>query len=367
MSDLASAVRAALSEPLHVAQVLGLTDGMVREGRRVSVRCPAHGERTASCSLSVGPDGTLRVKCFGCNLAGNVYFLIAAVEGLDVRRDFRAVLARAAQLAGLTAEDAGRRSERPRAPGPPPVPYPPSAEVRALWNACGPVEFDAEAAAWAARRALPVRALRGLARVIRRGLVLPPWAGKRHGVTRELEPWTVTGHRVLVPVYDATGRCRSVRAIRIGDGDTPKRLPPGGFRASELLLANALGRGLLAQTNAGGPLVIVEGEPDFLSAAARAGAPAIWGFLSGCWSAAFASRVPSGARVVVWTHNDAARVVHGVSQPGAGHRYAETIAASLRDRCDVRRGRLPEGVDLNDLLRKGAFPDLLAGDAFGGG
>ena len=49
-----------------------------------------------------------------------------------------------------------------------------------------------------------------IARVIAKGAKLPRWAAYS-----EHRPWTVTGHRLLLPVYDASGVMRSVRAWRV--------------------------------------------------------------------------------------------------------------------------------------------------------
>ncbi len=74
-------------------------------------------------------------------------------------------------------------------------------------------------------------------------------------------------------------------------------------------------------------LVICEGVPDFLTWATRWGdaaetAPAVIGIISGSWTTEVAARVPAGTRVAVRTHGDR-----------AGAKYAQQIAATLRDRC----------------------------------
>lgn len=102
--DHAATLRRELADPRAVCQALGLLGGrrgvdFILQATGVTVTCPIHG----GCSLSVtrGKAGDLRIKCFGpCELAGDVLSLVAAVRGLDVRRDFRAVLREAAELAG---------------------------------------------------------------------------------------------------------------------------------------------------------------------------------------------------------------------------------------------------------------------------
>lgn len=98
-----AAVRAALAEPRAVARALGLEDGARREGAGgLVVRCPVHGDRSPSLSLQVR-GGTLSARCWVCGQGGDLLWLVAAVERLDVRRDFVEVLRRAAELAGGAA------------------------------------------------------------------------------------------------------------------------------------------------------------------------------------------------------------------------------------------------------------------------
>lgn len=116
------AIRAALSDPQAVARALGLEKGARRGGGGIAVRCPVHRERSApSMSLRSCGDGTLSAVCHQCGWRGDVLSLVAAVEGLDVRRDFGRVLERAAELAGgfvraTVQENAMVRPEAPRLP-----------------------------------------------------------------------------------------------------------------------------------------------------------------------------------------------------------------------------------------------------------
>ncbi|MDP6935163.1 MAG: hypothetical protein QGG40_19745 [Myxococcota bacterium] len=106
-----------------------------------------------------------------------------------------------------------------------------------------------------------------------------------------------------------------------------------------MVLANALGRQLLT-TGAlpywwpdAEPLVVVisEGEPDYLTWSTSRGdgalaTLAVFGVYSGAWCSEVADRVPTGARVVVRSHDDR-----------AGNEYAGRIAATFGSRCTVRR------------------------------
>ncbi len=111
--DQARDVREALSDPWAVIRALGLDKGAQRQAGGALVCCPAHGDRTPSCSVTRGPDRTVRVRCFGCDLAGDVFVLVAAVRGLDVHRDFPSVLREAAELANVDVTDQRRAGLEP--------------------------------------------------------------------------------------------------------------------------------------------------------------------------------------------------------------------------------------------------------------
>lgn len=318
------AIRAALADPAHVAEALGLERSRTE---RYKWRCPRHGG--TSLSLRRGRDGTLQARCFGCDLAGDVFTLVAEAEGLDARRAFRRVLARAGELAGIHVD--ATRTERPAYRGPvriaraaPPGPertYPALDEVADLWERGIAPDDDAEARAMLAQRGLAVGP--DLARVLPLDAMLPPWAcfGGR--------PWTSTGHRLIVPVYDAAGTMRSVRAWRVCEGGSPKRLPPTGHKAAGLVLACEFAVAMFRGTFAPRRVLIVEGEPDFLTRATKrteGGVVARIGVGAGWWTAAHAARVPDGATVIVRTHRDP-----------AGDHYAAEVARTLAGRCTIVR------------------------------
>jgi hypothetical protein len=353
------AVKAALRDPADLCRRLGLLEGAKRQGGGLLVRCPAHGDRNPSCSITRGPDGTLRVRCFGCDFSGDALSLVAAVEGLNVARDFRRVLETAASIAGVTieAQAAPANTSPPRAPreAPPPPPPrtpPPVDEVLALWNACAPCAKEPDVAAWLSSRGIDVDAVDryGLARALPAGLALPSWASYR-GEAATSRPWTALGYRAIFPLYDESGQLASVRArlVLAADHDGPKSLPPVGYSTRGLVLACPLAVFVLQiaawrasgdhasaeHTGDGFPwyadrrVVLSEGEPDFLTWAARGEGARPFAVLglpgSGAWSDELAERIPTGCTVIVRTDDD-----------DAGDRYAEQIAASLRGRCEVR-------------------------------
>jgi len=339
--DHAADLRRALIDPRWLCEALGLLTGYkpVRQGKGVTIRCPAHGDRSPSCSVTLGPDRTIRVRCFACDFAGDALTLIAIARGLDPRRDFRKVLEEAADLTGIALDPGAKpRPARPQrsallAPPDPPA-YPLVAEVLTVWRQSTPVSEDKQACDYLHSRAIDPDTvdLFGLARALPREAEVPKWA--RCGL-----PWPLSGHRLLVPMFDADGAMRGIRARSLGpSGQGPKGAAPAGFSTVGLVMADAVGRVVLATGKTPGwfesealDVVITEGEPDFLTWAsaisdANRRPPAVLGVVASAWSSAIAARLPDGARVAIRTHRDP-----------AGEKYALQIQKTLGLRCSVHR------------------------------
>lgn len=329
VTDHAREIRLALKEPTGLCSALGLMKGATRQAGGVIVCCPAHADRTPSCSVRIGPDGTIAVKCHGCGFSGDALSLIAKVHGFSVKGQFKEVLLAAAELAGLhTVLDElnghkpyEKRDLPPPAQLPPERVYPPISEVAALWAGCGPVTKDAAATRHLAERKLnPSEVERfDLARVITNQR-LPHWASYQSG------SWRSSGHRMIVPVYDSEGDMRSVRAWRIEGDAQAKRLPPSGCKATGLVMANARAAALLRAAGAPCRVLCVEGEPDYVTASIRWPWFPVFGLISGSWGPAFAERIPYGSEMVVATHHDP-----------AGDKYAEIVKTTLKSRALVIR------------------------------
>lgn len=338
----AEAVRSALDAlgPEGLLLRLGIGDQHLRrDGTGIRMPCPLHGGTNPNFSV-FSRGGRIGWKCWSeCDRSGDALGLVAEVRGIDRHHEFPALLAAAAEVAGVDPRSptptpdrrASRHAEQPLERT-----YPPENEVIALWRTCLPVAQDDEAATYLRSRlgdeAPALVDLFDLARVIPRDADLPRWARYR-GAAAASQPWWATGHRILVPAYAADGTMRSVRAWRICEG-SPKRLPPAGYRASGLVLACSLTRQVLCRGAApewwpaDTPLdiLICEGEPDFVGLAtwysdADATAPCVLGIISGSATEALASRIPPTARVTIVTHRDA-----------AGDRYADVISRLLRGR-----------------------------------
>lgn len=335
MTDHARDVRWGLTDPRKLCESLGLTKGAKRQSRGLLICCPVHGERNPSCSVTLGSDGTIRVKCFGCDFAGDALTIIAHMHGLSMgREDFGEVLAIGAELGGnlgLADEIRGKRERRARKPIPPPTPirepeYPDNAELLELWRGCGNPAADGRVARMLVGRGIDPSAVASqrLAGALLDSQDLPPWA-----VYGRLT-WRDSGHRLMLPAFDSAGNLRSVRAWRVTEGDSPKRLPPSGKKAAELVQANLLALGMLRRHVCPVRLWIVEGEPDYLTTATTFGSgDAVIGIGSGSWTKKFARRVPLGTRVYVSTHAD-----------DAGDRYAAQIIETLTERHSTWRWRM---------------------------
>ena len=331
----ATRVRANLRDPVALCGELGLLDGSQRQAGGVLIRCPAHMDNTPSCSVTLRDDKTIGVKCFGCNWGADAIGLVGMARGLTRYRD---QLEAAAAIAGVYLEDSSPQNHAPRAPlaiqpqrpqpEPEPVPsreYPPESEVLAMWNEARPVGTDVEAAMMLLRRKIDAGTIAddGQAKVLHISMRIPAWARFKGS------SWLDTGHRLILPVYDSKGALRSVRAWRVTDGDSPKRLPPSGHAAQGLVLANARARALLTaapgQQAPQRKIVMVEGEPDFLTWAAVTRSP-LFGIMSGGWTQAHAERIPFGSDVYIRTHRDQ-----------AGDKYAAEIAKTLKGIAVIHR------------------------------
>jgi len=97
--DDALRLRRELVDVRKLCAALGLMKGAKPQARGLLVICPWHAEKHASCSVTLGPDGTVRVRCFTCQASGDALALIARVRELDIKRQFLNVLAEAARIA----------------------------------------------------------------------------------------------------------------------------------------------------------------------------------------------------------------------------------------------------------------------------
>ena len=318
-----------------------------RYGRSSKICCLWHNENDPSCSVTIGNSGTLRFHCFACDESWDIFSAIAQREGLSAEDDFPKVLVRAAELVGRwDVVDAveGRevpREARPmpkREPQPKPEPeptYPPLDEISELLSACVRVDQEPSVWQWLHSRGIDSHdvAVRDLA------LAMPAQFIPEYQWSRfRGRSWGDLAHRLIMPVYGPSGSIMSVRAGRVENGSSPKRLPPSGYMISGLVMLDAMGReafkaGGWPSWNPNPPkFVVVEGEPDFLTMAIQTpinqGPPdrAVIGIFSGAWCDEIAAAIPDGATVIVATDKDA-----------TGDMYAMKIKESVEGRCEALR------------------------------
>ena len=91
-----------LNDPRALCASLGLKARF--QARGALVCCPTHDDRSPSCSVFLAKDETVAAKCHACGWSGDALGLIAAVHGLDARRDWRRVVDEAARLAPIVVQ-----------------------------------------------------------------------------------------------------------------------------------------------------------------------------------------------------------------------------------------------------------------------
>ena len=329
----------ALVDAREIARRYGIKLGTNGQVRCFNHRAHSNGDRNPS--MRIYADG---YHCFGCGASGDVISLVQELEQCTFKEALQRIggpLNISPNSGGSTVQLSGR----------PPIvknlkhrlrrdlrepsrrllkPYPPRAEVLALWEAMESPGDVPEVAAWLQSRDQTRGPLLVETEDQRLGLAIT----SRTPLPKWCEYWHEAGFRFVVPFYDAKGQLRSVqgRQIALPEPKDKSRWPTG-CGVHGLVMANPLGR-LMLQGDAGTELirkhglVIAEGIPDWLSwcVVERYGA-AVLGIIAGTWSQAFADRIPDGVRVVIATHSDA-----------AGERYLDSIVKTLRSR--YRRGEL---------------------------
>lgn len=320
----------------------------LRGGANLTGRCPFHDDRAPSLSVST-TKGVYR--CFGCGASGDA---IEAYRRLHDASFSDAVRALADQVGIILEEQPPQRRRYGRQPSrvryvPPPPTYPPEGQITALARYCGPVTEDGEVSEYLAYRGIDAAAVaaRRLAFALRSDApssVLPHHRPDDRGI----RSWTETHHRLVVPMFDASGIRRNVvaRSIEL----LPRRKTAASGTCAGLVFANEGGLRFLRGEPAALPpaddavdltwpirrgsalaarsIVIAEGEIDFLNVAAeRDDLAAVFGVRAGSWTQAHADRLPDGLHVVVATDDDE-----------AGDRYAESIVGSLAGR--IRSGAI---------------------------
>lgn len=284
----------------NILEVIGDSVALKRVGREHVGLCPIHDERTPSFYVN---EEKQVWNCHGCKAGGDLFDFVMQSQGVDFKQ--------AMELLGARAGINRQRIYTAPIRRPPPIKTdpvrPPKAEVDRLWESSRPVSESPEAIAWCSLRGLDWTILADrdeLARVIP-DTGLPEWAAMGN------QSWHESGHRMIVPMYDASGCLLSLHGRYTGAQPTDKKaLFARGFSPADLVMADGWGRLMLTGELRPRLVWICEGVPDFLTVSLYYGDAcedvAVLGVVSGSWTAEIAARVPDGARVVIATDNDTA-------------------------------------------------------------
>ncbi|MEN0066404.1 MAG: primase-helicase family protein [Myxococcota bacterium] len=330
----------AKSHPVaHIAAALKL-----QVTRNTIGPCPSCGASHREHSGRRGPIGTTTDgagwRCHRCQRTGSTVDLVGLALGVEpTSPETRAWFAARGWC------DPSKESPPPPHVKPPPLPPreperapPPHSDVERLWADAPPITDDELSMTWVWSRGLDSATLadRDLARVIPNQA--PSWARR----------WR-SHYRVLLPLYDATGTLRSVRARKVADVRGQKSLNPKGYTVGGLVFANASGQTLLRDgaLGEGARVYLTEGGPDFLTVAAwlsETSPDVVFGIGAGQWTPELAARIPDGTQVFVCTDPNA-----------TGRAYAKAVAESLEGRCPVwvPDPDATDPRDLNDRWREG--------------
>lgn len=245
MIDESSRIKAELNDARGLCDALGLLDGRpgrdwLRQTAGVMIRCLWHDEKSPSCSVTTAR-GTVRVRCFGCQMTGDALTLIAEVARLDVRADFLDVLDIAADLAGVSRPERRRASECPRferrviqheQPAPPPAPDGVIARIAAVLDDVAPVQRsdagmaylrsrgldESVAATWYAVPEEPVRSR--IVREIVEEIGLDAWMASGlasvEGPRAGMWSYAWSGARLVIPWRDPAGEVETLQGRVIG-------------------------------------------------------------------------------------------------------------------------------------------------------
>ena len=317
-----------------------------RPGVNVPCPGPSHTRGDKVPGLRVYSDG--RWHCHGCGERGDAVDLFRLLTGATLGE-------------ALATLDAGEVPTLPAPAAEPTKESTPAPVPLDMWPTWRAAQADAPALdAWLAARGIPAGKVEGLdlVRLLDAGAAWP-------------RSWAHYGRRVIVPIWTHAGELAGFRGrflpgfgeVVMPDGKKPeKERLPKGVRMAGRVLACPLGRAMLRGEAAPARVVIVEGVPDYLTAAACFGngdvAPAVLGVANGAWSAEIAARVPVGALVTLAPHADEEKPdgkTPDADWVGPGAAMMAPIGKELRARgCAVTLrsdARATLGKDLNDVAQ----------------
>lgn len=346
----------AAADCIEVARTLGVRFAKQGQGGTwKAIHCPntaAHANGDRNPSAAVSAHGW---KCQGCDEGGDVFSLVATVLELDVRRDFARVLGEVVKLVGGHVTIEPRRRDRSDAhnadhgvKAPTPIPTPPAdalAILGAFWGPLASAPLSDRAVQWLEEergipatvahdygcRSLDNVTIRPTLRALHRGFGADGltsvglwnvdkgslWWPLRESVDAERDGTESTLPGLLVPIWhpDLTVPCPVGWRFRSYSGGRYKSLTDTGARDSRPWADFPLGVRWASSTDPAAwqgtrttntPVVIAEGEPDFLTLAWRLEPfVCVLGAPGGTWRTQWDALIADAPMVFDCTHVDA--------------------------------------------------------------
>ena len=302
--------------------------------------CRGHANQKNEPTLQLFPDGKWR--CHGAahvsRPSGDAIDMYQVIYDVTKKDAIDALLGTAPARVPVVARAAAVVA--------PPVP----AELWPTWRAAKP--GGEVLGAWLESRGIPAYKVEGLDLV--RELV-GAWP---HG-------WSHYRRRIIAPLWSVTGDLVGIKGRYSLDAieRKEKETAPTGVHTSGAVFACSLGRAMLRGDAQPARVVIVEGMPDYITAAACWGesgiAPAVLGVANGD-NSRLAARVPVGALVTMAPHADKKAQGIKIMMPIAD--ALEARGCSVRWRADEEK---PIAKDLNDVARSAglaAVCSILSGE-----
>lgn len=301
-----------------------------------STACPRradHSRRAFTINLQTG-----QWRCYPCDIAGDALRLVAEFERLSDRADFPAVIARAAQIAGVVAQDIPDHERMRR---------------REAWRM---ERLRAEAAAASSRAAMERAAI---------PTATAYWTDLAAGHVRGLEYLTERHIQAVasmirfdlgaagspsIPLYTSGGGVRNVVRRQLPELGEPKVRGLSNCPTAGTLL------GRLGDIRRGGTAVVTEGFADTLTAAAAWPGAVPLGAHGSCNMPAIARAaarrcVEVGARLLIVPHDDPR------GRAAALEAAEAAVTAGLSLRCGTMAVIRHGSKDLNDAWRGGWRPN----------
>ncbi len=335
-----------IKDRLSIVDVVSQYVKLERAGSSLRARCPFHAERTPSFHVSLDR-GTYH--CFGCNVGGDIFSFVEAVEGLDFKGALKVLAEKAGvELVYQRNESREGRDERERL-----------FEILEVATI-----FYTSRLTDAAKEYLKERGISNATiQEFRLGLAGDPWSeASEHlkakkftereildaGLAKKNERGTLTDkfrNRIMFPIADSAGRVVGFSGRIFGENaspEAPKYLNSPEtplFHKSRILYGFDRAKAAIRKANCA---VLVEGQMDLL-ASSQAG----WGNTVAVSGTAF---TPEHTALI---HRMTENLVLALDADEAGIKAAGRAArVALQGGLNVKVAQLPTGLDPADFIQK---------------